>query len=72
MTYAVEEYAEINRNRKQGLKDDGFRDDDWRTAAASDLDCCAEHYGLDRTTYESDDNLRSRIEREIDKRKLRV
>lgn len=60
--------SDIAQRIREIRKEEGRRDDNWRTATGEDLDAIAAFYNLTRVSYEVDSTLRSRIETAIAKR----
>ena len=68
--YMADSAEDIAKRIHDIRKEEGLRDDNWRTATGSDLDAIAAAYDVKRDpTYESDSTLRARIEAAINKRK---
>jgi hypothetical protein len=57
-----DDYSAIKTRMREIRKEQGQPDDDWRTAAGSDLEAIAAFYDMTRDNDQTDEQLRTKIE----------
>jgi hypothetical protein len=64
--FLADDFTSIASERARMRREEGLRDDNWKTANGGDLDALAAGYEIYRTPFESDYALRGRVEKAAD------